>query len=61
MLTVLRRYVRYEGSLFFALFIDELTEGGHGLIYPASRWLADDPRLLEVEAERLSTRTVDAE
>ena len=53
MLTVLRRYVRSDGNLFFTLFIDELTEGGHGLIYSASRLLADDPRLLESKPEAL--------
>lgn len=32
MLRVLRRYVRPDGRLFFSLYIDELTEGGHGLM-----------------------------
>ncbi len=53
MLTVLRRYVRSDGNLFFTLFIDELTEGGHGLMDSVSRLLADDPRLLESKPEAL--------
>jgi SAM-dependent methyltransferase len=32
MLKVLRHYVRPEGRLFFTLYINELTAGGHGLI-----------------------------
>ena len=32
MLHVLRRYVAPEGRLFFTLYIDEVTEGGHGLM-----------------------------
>ncbi len=30
-----RRYVKPDGRLFYTLFVDELTEGGHGLI---DRW-----------------------
>jgi SAM-dependent methyltransferase len=47
MLTVLRPYVRPRGKLFFSLFIDELTEGGHGLIDSWARSLQADPRLME--------------
>jgi SAM-dependent methyltransferase len=32
MLRLLRRYVRPSGRLIYTLFIDELTEGGHGFI-----------------------------
>lgn len=32
MLKVLRRHVKPDGRLFFSLFIDEKTEGGHGFI-----------------------------
>jgi hypothetical protein len=32
MLHVLRRYIRPNGRLFFSLYIDELTENGHGLM-----------------------------
>jgi len=35
MLELLRRYVKPDGKLFFTLFVDELTEGGHGLM---DRW-----------------------
>jgi SAM-dependent methyltransferase len=32
MLHILRRHIRPDGKLFFSLYIDELTEGGHGLM-----------------------------
>jgi SAM-dependent methyltransferase len=32
MLKVLRRHVRPDGRLFFTLYVNELTAGGHGLI-----------------------------
>jgi SAM-dependent methyltransferase len=32
MLRVLRRYIRPDGHLVYTLFVDELTEGGHGFI-----------------------------
>lgn len=32
MLELLRRYVKRDGRLFFTLYIDELTEGRHGLM-----------------------------
>ena len=35
LLKLLRRYVKPDGRLFYTLFVDELTEGGHGLI---DRW-----------------------
>lgn len=47
MLTALRPYLRPDGKLFFSLFIDELTEGGHGLMDSWSRWIQADPQLLE--------------
>ena len=31
MLRLMRRYVKPDGTLFFTVFIDELTAGGHGL------------------------------
>lgn len=31
MLKILRRYIRPEGRLVYTLFVDELTDGGHGL------------------------------
>ena len=31
MLKLMRRHVKSDGTLFFTIFIDELTEGGHGL------------------------------
>jgi SAM-dependent methyltransferase len=47
MLRLLRRYVRPDGRLFFSLVIDELTEGGHGLMDSFSKLLEADPQLLE--------------
>ena len=32
MLELVRRYVRPEGRLFFTIYLNELTPGGHGLI-----------------------------
>jgi SAM-dependent methyltransferase len=32
MLKLLRRYIEPDGRLFFTLYIDEVTEGGHGLM-----------------------------
>jgi SAM-dependent methyltransferase len=54
MLTILRRHVRPEGTLFFSLFIDELTEGGHGLMDSWSRLLKADPRWLESVPDALN-------
>lgn len=39
MLRVLRRYVRPGGRLVYTLFVDEVTEGGHGFIDRVSRGL----------------------
>ena len=47
MLTVLRRYVRPEGSLFFTLFIDELADSGHGLMNSVARSLEANPGSLQ--------------
>ncbi len=32
MLKLLRRYIKPEGKIFFSLFVNELTDGGHGFI-----------------------------
>jgi methyltransferase family protein len=32
MLKLLRRFIRDDGSLFYTLFINEITEGGHGYV-----------------------------
>jgi SAM-dependent methyltransferase len=39
MLRLLRRYVRPDGRLIYTLFIDELTDGGHGFIDRVERGL----------------------
>jgi SAM-dependent methyltransferase len=54
MLRLLRRFIKPEGRLFYTLFINELTDGGHGYIDRYTERLADtltaasdDPRLKE--------------
>jgi SAM-dependent methyltransferase len=42
MLRVLRRYIRPDGRLVYTLFVDELTEGGHGFIDRVSSGLRQD-------------------
>jgi len=42
MLKLLRRYVRPDGWLVYTLFVDELTDGGHGLIDSVERKLSRD-------------------
>ena len=39
MLALMRRHVAPEGRLLFTVFIDEVTEGGHGLIDKAAKKL----------------------
>lgn len=43
MLHVLRRHIRPGGRLFFSVFIDELTEGGHSLMDKLARDLGGSP------------------
>ena len=43
MLKLLRRYVRPDGRLVYTLFVDELTDGGHGLTDSFHRMLLRDP------------------
>jgi SAM-dependent methyltransferase len=49
MLRMLRRYIRPEGRLFFTVYIDELTDGGHGFIDGMHRRLNGD-EVVDVEA-----------
>ena len=53
-LRLLRRFVRPTGRLFFTLFIDERTAGGHGLIDKFSRALrtSTDPEVKRELARR---------
>ncbi len=48
MLRLLRRYVRPGGRLFYTLFVNELTEAGHGHADAISRALAkcEDPQVM---------------
>jgi SAM-dependent methyltransferase len=41
MLRLLRRYVKADGRLFYTLFIDEETEGGHGMMDAYKRRFGD--------------------
>jgi SAM-dependent methyltransferase len=43
LLVLLRRYVKPEGRLFFTLYVDELTEAGHGLMDRWAKVLAEVP------------------
>jgi SAM-dependent methyltransferase len=47
MLQVLRPHVKDSGHLFFSLYIDETTEGGHGFRDAVERRLEADPSLRE--------------
>jgi hypothetical protein len=41
MLRLLRRYIRPSGRLFYTLYVDEVTPGGHGLTDAFARRLQD--------------------
>jgi SAM-dependent methyltransferase len=47
LLELLRRFVKPTGRLFFTLFIDEKTEGGHGLVdkFDAAARASGDPEV----------------
>src|SRR3954447_4509193 len=47
MLSVLRRYVRPDGHLFFTLYVNEETSGGHGFTDSMARRLRDRPELMD--------------
>jgi SAM-dependent methyltransferase len=60
MLRVLRRYIRPNGRLVFTLFVDELTEGGHGFIDRVSSGLREGaPDIGAVNRERRARPFVD--
>ena len=56
-LRLMRRFVRPTGRLFFTLFIDEKTDGGHGLIDQFSRAIAakaaSDPDARQAITDRI--------
>ena len=54
-LQLLRRFVRPTGRLFFTLFIDEKTAGGHGLIDGLGRAIgaSTDPEVKQAISSRL--------
>ncbi len=47
MLTLLRRYARHGTRLIYSLYIDELTEGGHGLMDYLGRSISDNQQALQ--------------
>jgi SAM-dependent methyltransferase len=48
LLRLLRQYAKPDGHLFYTLYINELTEGGHGLMDSWGKFLdADDPLIAE--------------
>jgi SAM-dependent methyltransferase len=58
MLKLLRRFAKPTGRLFYTLFIDELTEGGHGLIdkFPRALGASTDPELKQALASAPAAR-----
>jgi SAM-dependent methyltransferase len=60
MLRILRRYVKPDGRLFYTLYIDEDTEGGHGLMdVMRARIRRDAPVERIVEALAAGTGRID--
>jgi SAM-dependent methyltransferase len=58
MLRLLRRYVRPDGRLFYTVFINELTEGGHGYVDGFYRVLRDNTEGDAVDVDRENERRV---
>jgi SAM-dependent methyltransferase len=56
MLRLLRRFVRPDGRLFYTLYINETTAGGHGYIDRMTKALAasEDPRIKEAAGARVA-------
>jgi SAM-dependent methyltransferase len=56
MLRLLRRFVKPDGQLFYTLFINEKTDGGHGYVDHLSRAMAtsNDSRVGEIVGERVA-------
>lgn len=54
MLQVLRPYSRDTGRLLFSLYLDEVSESGHGFRDAAERRLADEPGSAEWKEERFA-------
>jgi SAM-dependent methyltransferase len=52
MLKLLRRYARPDTRIFFTLYLDELTEGGHGLMDGWARMLANADAGVENEVAK---------
>jgi SAM-dependent methyltransferase len=47
MLQVLRRHIRPSGRLFFSLYVNEETPGGHGFVDALAKLLRERPELME--------------
>lgn len=58
MLRLLRRFVKPDGRLFYTLFINEKTDGGHGYVDHLSRAMAkaNDRRMKEMIGARMAKR-----
>ncbi len=58
MLNLLRRFVRPDGRLFYTLFVNEQTDGGHGHVDKWSRAIAlsNDPSMTEAVASDANIR-----
>ncbi len=63
MLSLLRRFVRAGGRLFYTLFVNERTAGGHGYVDGMSRALSqsEDPQVAEAIAAYIAARGTDGE
>jgi SAM-dependent methyltransferase len=59
MLRLVRRFVKPDGRLFYTLFIDEKTDGGHGYVDRIARGLATstDSRVKEAIASHMQKRS----
>jgi hypothetical protein len=55
---VLRRHVRPDGKLFFSVFLDRLTPGGHGLMDALARGLEAHPEAVDGDAAATGVRRV---
>ena len=58
MLRLLRRFVKPTGRLFYTLFVNEVTEGGHGLIDDVVDRLMSNPEWLAENGEAVATYVV---
>jgi SAM-dependent methyltransferase len=60
MLKLLRPYIKHTGSVIFSLYVNEETDGGHGLIDALARGLKASPEKLPEGAKKETPPFVDA-